>query len=189
MPNYFAKADSALVKHLVNKCSSTLNCENGSNITPFRYLHQCRTDFKNSKGDNYKGASRKHTAKKESGKNETGKDSKKHADSRSNPGLQRQNTGTNPGPQNTKDNTADSATSKYESNTKMLREPEKHEGDNSKNTRSSTLSDDQILSTFNSIESFLKKFILQNFAHSDASRLLYDSTSGKRELVDCQGRG
>ena len=196
MHDYFAAPNSALVKCLVNKCASALSCENGSDLTPFRYLHHCRTIFKNSKGDDSRGANRKQSGKKESGKNEVGqqvekfsKDSKRYADPSPNPRLQRQNTGTLPGPQSTKDNTADSATSKYESNSKMLREPEKNEGYNSKDTRRSTLSDDQVLSTFNSIESFLKKFILQNFAHGDASRLLYDSTSGKGEFVDCQGRG
>jgi len=68
--------------------------------------------------------------------------------------------------QNPEDVATDRVAYKYEPNAKALRGPEKNKGEDTKGVRKPGLSDDQVRSIFNNIESFLKKFILQKFSHS-----------------------
>ena len=164
---HFAGVDDQklLVKKLVEKCRGALNLTNkGKELAPFLYLQECRKGFKGKNLTDSKQVEQKATEPK----------------SMANPGSQNKSPPTpassTPSPLTNKgpDRVNSAGT---EPNTKATRAPERLEH-RRKKSKKVELSDDQVVLIFREIEKFLKKYILQNFSHSLAQRILYGPLSG-----------
>ena len=151
--HYFGTSQTRIVEELVGKCRSTLDHPNRKGYTPFLYLQACRDAF------------RKIGAEEQNG----GQGEKKSLTARSS--------------NSAKDKSTDQAGLKTETTIQIAKDTDKSSVQDLRNAKKSGFSDEKVASTFNSIESFLMKFILRNFEHNHASRLLYSPTSSKWGVI------
>jgi hypothetical protein len=165
---HFADADNSLslVKELAEKCLGAFMIVNRGEkkLTPFLYLQESRRSFKESRSTDSKSTEQKAT----------------EAKSMVDPGARRPQPPPGPATPGTLPKKTLNRVSSIgpESNTKAVREPEKPEHRRKKKVKKAELSDDQVVLIFTRIEKFLKKYILQNFSHSDALKILYGPVAG-----------
>jgi hypothetical protein len=164
-------AQDSLVKKLAEKCPDALKMLNKANnpLSPFLYLNDSSKKFRELR--ELRPADPKQAEQKAA-------EAKSTVDSRSMKGAPPRQTSstTAPAPEKALDRIKSFTA---ESNAKATRAPAKPEQTRKKlNRHQPELSDDQVVRTFKNITADLKRFILRNFPHDEALKMLYGPVSG-----------